>query len=181
MHKVGYSLYEFDKLINQYVGQDVVLGIYRKTGNTGKFLEVTLPVADANQSYAKSFVLFAGATFQDVTPAICLKLGIPRKGVYMHFANPGTTFWEASRNSSSVTGLKMATVAFINFIPVKNLDDFRLEVSKLKNGDRFVLTVCDYLSYDTSASCKNLELDMGEREELEFYQWDEALMDWRLQ
>lgn len=176
--KIGYSLYDFDDYVNHHVGENITLQIFRRDGDSGKLLDVILPVADANQSFSKNYMSYAGAIFQDVTPGLALSLGTQQQGVFLSQADPGTTFYDVGMDVGRAQGRKNVVLKSINSQTIENLAMFQKIISGIKEDKEFTAIVCDFMEVNRNDGCRFLEMHFEPDEIPHNYYWNSTSLNW---
>ena len=176
--KIGYSLYDFDSYVNHNVGENIALQIFRRVGDSTTLFDVTLPVSDANNSFAKTFCTFAGATFQNVTPSLAMTFGIDQKGVFITEAAPGTTFYNVGSDVNKRQGKKAAVIKEINSSSIDNLEMFTKKIFGIPNEAKFTATVCNLMNVSRDTDCQFLEMALDDGEKIQTYAWSPTTLNW---
>ncbi|MCB0272872.1 MAG: trypsin-like peptidase domain-containing protein [Bdellovibrionales bacterium] len=153
MFQLGYSLYDFDRIVNQNVGGKVILSVYRQNKNNGKSFDIELTVHDANQYIPNRFAILSGAVFQDVTPSLSFRYNWPLDGVYLNSALNGSSFSSLASSLKDeygdLTDEKAVLIKKIDGIEVHNLDDFIRIMKPFKDGEVLNVCISDMQSYFT--------------------------------
>jgi S1-C subfamily serine protease len=187
LQQIGYSLYDFDKVINKNVGKNVKLSIFRRVGNETRTFDVELPVYDANQSFSKRYTEYAGSIFQDISTSLGLGFGIQTGGVWMVQSPTGSNFEYLGRNKydeegNLIVGLREVQIKSINSISLHSLNDFNHVMTTIKPGDDILINVCDLRGSYRGSSCQYLRIDSFDDDiELNTYSWNPASLDWELE
>ena len=140
---VGDDLYSFDRMIDDKLGKDVSLTVYRN----GERLSFTVPVLDAEKTKVRTFALFAGGVFHNLTPEVRRTCGSEPHGTFLSQANPGTSFSQLGAGIREGRSVRMpdtcpgAVIEAVNGIPTPNLDAFIEAVRPLKNQGHIYVVV----------------------------------------
>lgn len=177
---IGYSLYEFDKLVNQNVGKKIHLQVYRQNKKPSHFFEVTLNVKDAHQYLPKRFVKFAGAVFHQVTPSICFYYNCELRGVFLNSADVGSTFDALSgrlKDSGERTNDRAIFISQINGIAVNSLQELIKVLKKLRNGDLLSIVYSNSNYFYSGKNASSLELSIT-TDPLSIFKWNKNSLSW---
>ncbi|MEZ4818726.1 MAG: hypothetical protein R3A45_02095 [Bdellovibrionota bacterium] len=184
---VGYSLYTFDKVVDQSVGGYVTLKMYRQ--GKGKkpednIFDVQIEVKDAHQYLPKRFIRFAGAIFHDLTPSILFFYGGAfNDGVFLNSAEAGTTFDALGGRlykGSKQTEERAMVIKKVNNQKIHSLQNFIDLVKEFSNGESFSVVFNDSQDYNPTDQAKSLQLYTGIEYPLSIYYWNEDRHMWEL-
>ncbi len=180
--KIGYSVYDFDKIVNESVGQTITLKIFRREGKSSKLMDVNLKIYDANNSFEKRYANFAGAVFQNISPAMSIYHGYELPGVFLSHAYPGSTFYEVGDDySEKQPGRKFIVINEVNSVSVKNIDELKREINKIEAEEGFTLNVCNWAYTNHSSYCSLLEMHFDEGDIFQIFAWNPISLDWDLE
>ena len=122
------NLYKLDLLLNQNLGKRVEVEVYRH----GKRKKFRIPVSDLEKTRINGFIRFSGAVFHRITPFLKRDFGFDESGVYMHYAEPGSSFSTiANRDKKRQTH---AVIQMLDGKPIKDMDSLYEVLKTLKDG-----------------------------------------------
>jgi S1-C subfamily serine protease len=165
------DLYTFDAILNEAVGKDVALDIYRN----GTAMTVKVPVEDMELKKLQRFVRFAGSVFHDVTPNLRRMLYFGAEGVYMPYADAGSSFSRVGMRERS--GNSKVVILEINGQQIRGLDDFIAACKGISDGQHTYVVVRDFNLFDSSPTPKSLTVNL-KFGPLEVFEWNESRLDW---
>ncbi|HMQ10680.1 MAG TPA: trypsin-like peptidase domain-containing protein [Oligoflexia bacterium] len=177
---IGYSLYEFDKLVNQNVGKKINLRVYRQNKKPSHFFEVSLNVEDAHKHLPKRFVKYAGAVFHQVTPSICFYYNCDLSGVFLNSADVGSTFDVLSgrlKEDGERTNERAIFISQINGIAVNNLNQLVKVLKTLRNGDLLSIVYSNSNYFYSGKNASSLELSTT-TDPLRIFKWNQNSLTW---
>jgi S1-C subfamily serine protease len=151
---IGGDVYGFDRIVNENVGEAIVMDVLRD----GRKLTVELPVVDAESQKIRRFAVFAGATFHEVPADTALQLNFGWEGVFLSEAEPGTTF-SALGLEDGEEGQRLVVVSKIGKTKIENLEDFLMVVSPLRTGDGMAIWFRDLNSIYTNEDVSFVDVD----------------------
>jgi S1-C subfamily serine protease len=170
---LGENLYLFDQMVDRLVGKTARLTISRN----GRTFDVALPVSNAQEGLPRRFALYAGATFHDVTMANAIKFNIPRTGVFMSQASPGTTFERLGELVDKTVNNRLVIVHQVDEMPTPKLSAFVEAVRSLKQGEKAPVWACDLYNFGLRQSCRFIDVDFT-ASPLRVFSQSENSMDW---
>ena len=165
------DLYIFDAMLNQHVGQEIQLNIYRN----GEMVQIEVPVEDLEQKKIRKFVRFGGAIFHEITPKLRHLLYFDIDGVYMSYAEAGSSFSQAGRRERS--GNSKIVILEINGQRTQNLADFIAACQTIQDGEHTYVVVRDFNQFDASPTPKSLTINL-KFGPLEVFEWNPDQLDW---
>ena len=165
------DLYIFDAMLNQHVGQKIQLNIYRN----GEMVQIEVPVEDLEQKKIRKFVRFGGAIFHEITPKLRHLLYFDIDGVYMSYAEAGSSFSQAGRRERS--GNSKIVILEINGQRTQNLADFIAACQTIQDGEHTYVVVRDFNQFDASPTPKSLTINL-KFGPLEVFEWNPDQLDW---
>ena len=166
------DLYTFDAILNQNVGKEVSLEIYRN----GENLTLNIPVEDLEKKKVQRFVRFGGAVFHDITPQLRRLLYLKADGVYLPHAAAGSSFSRVGVQERN--GNSKVIILNINGKPIRNLDDFIEACNAIADGQHTYVVVRDFNLFDSSPTPKSLTVNL-KFGPLQQFEWDAADLDWK--
>jgi S1-C subfamily serine protease len=166
------DLYELDALLNQRVGSSVDLQVCRN----GEFLDLSVPVDNLENHKIQRFALLAGSVFHDITPRLRRMLFFEGDGVFLSFADPGSSFSRAGQVSRQ--GNAKVVVQELNGHPVRNLEDLVQAARELQDGHHTYLVVRDFNLFDSSPTPKSITVNL-QFGPLKVFSWNPQLLEWR--
>ena len=164
-------LYTFDAVLNQNVGKNVTLNIYRNGDN----LSLDIPVEDLEAKKVRRFVRFGGAVFHDITPQLRRILFLEADGVYLPHAVAGSSFSRVGLQERN--GNSKVVVLDINGKQIRNLDDFIEACKTITDGQHTYVVVRDFNLFDSSPTPKSLTVNL-KFGPLQQFEWDQEALDW---
>ncbi|MCY4645109.1 MAG: trypsin-like peptidase domain-containing protein [Bacteriovoracales bacterium] len=165
------NLYLFDAILNQNVGKDVNLEIYRN----GKRLHLSVPVSDLESKKVNRYVTFAGAVFHEITPSLRGTLHFEDEGVYLSFAQDGSSFSKIGSRGKS--GSYKVVILEINGKRIFGLDDFIAASKDLSDGQYTYLVVRDFNLYKNSPHTNTLTVH-SKFSPLREFKWNQKILNW---
>ncbi len=168
------DLYTFDAILNNNVGQDVTLNIYRN----GENLSIDVPVEDLEKKKVERFVRFGGGVFHDITPQLRGLLYLEADGVYLPHAAPGSSFSRVGVQERN--GNSKVVILNINGKQIRNLDDFIQACKTITDGQHTFVVIRDFNLFDSSPTPKSLTVNL-KFGPLQQFQWNADLLDWQEQ
>ena len=165
------DLYTFDAILNESVGKDVTLDIYRN----GEAMTVDVPVENLELKKLRRFVRFAGSIFHDITPQLRRVLYFEGDGVYLPYADAGSSFSRVGLRGRS--GNSKIVILEINGEAIRNLDDFIVACKTITDGQHTYVVVRDFNRFDSSPTPKSLTVNL-KLDSLEVFEWNESQLDW---
>ena len=166
------DLYAFDAMLNNSVGADVVLEVYRN----GEQMSVKIPVEDLELKKVRRFVRFAGSIFHDITPDLRRILYFKAEGVYLPHADAGSSFSRVGIRERS--GNSKVVIQEINGSAIQNLDDFIASCKKIADGQHTYVVIRDFNRFDSSPTPKSLTVNL-KFGPLQVFEWNESELDWK--
>ena len=164
-------LYTFDAILNQNVGKNVTLNIYRNGDN----LSLDIPVEDLEAKKVRRFVRFGGAVFHDITPQLRRILFLEADGVYLPHAVAGSSFSRVGLQERN--GNSKVVVLDINGKQIRSLDDFIEACKTITDGQHTYVVVRDFNLFDSSPTPKSLTVNL-KFGPLQQFEWDQEALDW---
>ena len=164
-------LYTFDAVLNQNVGKNVTLNIYRNGDN----LSLDIPVEDLEAKKVRRFVRFGGAVLHDITPQLRRILFLEADGVYLPHAVAGSSFSRVGLQERN--GNSKVVVLDINGKQIRNLDDFIEACKTITDGQHTYVVVRDFNLFDSSPTPKSLTVNL-KFGPLQQFEWDQEALDW---
>ncbi len=165
------DLYTFDAILNQNVGKDVSLEIYRN----GEHLILNVPVEDLEERKVQRFVRFGGAVFHDITPQLRRLLYLEADGVYLPHAAAGSSFSRVGVQERN--GNSKVVILNINGKQIRNLDDFIEACDSITDGQHTYVVVRDFNLFDSSPTPKSLTVNL-KFGPLQQFEWNSTALDW---
>ncbi len=165
------DLYTFDAILNQNVGKEVSLEIYRN----GENLILNVPVEDLEKKKVQRFVRFGGAVFHDITPQLRRLLYLEADGVYLPHAAAGSSFSRVGVQERN--GNSKVVILNINGKLIRNLDDFIEACNSVTDGQHTYVVVRDFNLFDSSPTPKSLTVNL-KFGPLQQFEWDADALDW---
>ena len=165
------ELYTFDDILNESVGQNVMLDIYRN----GEAMSVELPVEDLELKKIRRFVRFAGSIVHDITPSLRRMLYFEADGVYLTHADAGSSFSRIGLRERN--GNSKVVILEINGRPIRDLDDFVDACKEISDGQHTYVVVRDFNLFDSSPTPKSLTVNL-KFGPLQVFLWNEHILDW---
>lgn len=170
---IGDNLLAFDQLIDQQVGKQIELEVYRR----GKKKTVHLTVINGEATKLTRFVLFGGGTFHELNPNVRQYWDINLNGIYLSQADVGSTFSQIGFSSKTVKDRKGVVLLEINGNPIKSLPEFESLVRQLKDGEAITITFKDYY-YSATPELKMLTLNIN-LHPLQVFEFDNQQHKWQ--
>ena len=165
------DLYTFDAILNDRVGEDVLLEIYRN----GEQMTVKLPVEDLEHKKLRRFVRFAGSIFHDITPDLRRMLFFKAEGVYLPHADAGSSFSRVGIRERS--GNSKVVIQEINGRAIHNLNDFIASCNEISDGQHTYVVIRDFNRFDSSPTPRSLTVNL-KFGPLQVFEWNEGELDW---
>ncbi len=165
------DLYTFDAILNQNVGKEVTLDIYRN----GENLTLQVPVEDLEKKKVQRFVRFGGAVFHDITPQLRRLLYLEADGVYLPHAAAGSSFSRVGVQERN--GNSKVVILNINGMQIRNLDDFVSACKTITDGQHTFVVVRDFNLFDSSPTPKSLTVNL-KFGPLQQFEWNSEALDW---
>ncbi len=165
------DLYTFDAILNQNVGKEVTLDIYRN----GENLSLKVPVENLEKKKVQRFVRFGGAVFHDITPQLRRLLYLEADGVYLPHAAAGSSFSRVGVQERN--GNSKVVILNINGKQIRNLDDFIEACKTITDGQHTFVVVRDFNLFDSSPTPKSLTVNL-KFGPLQQFEWDSEKLDW---
>ena len=165
------ELYTFDAILNESVGQNVMLDIYRN----GEAMSVEMPVEDLELKKIRRFVRFAGSIFHDITPSLRRMLYFEADGVYLTHADAGSSFSRIGLRERN--GNSKVVILEINGRPIRDLDEFVDACKEISDGQHTYVVVRDFNLFDSSPTPKSLTVNL-KFGPLQVFLWNEQILDW---
>lgn len=165
------DLYTFDAILNQNVGKEVTLDIYRN----GENLSLQVPVENLEKKKVQRFVRFGGAVFHDITPQLRRLLYLEADGVYMPHAAAGSSFSRVGVQERN--GNSKVVILNINGKQIRNLDDFIEACKTITDGQHTYVVVRDFNLFDSSPTPKSLTVNL-KFGPLQQFGWNSDKLDW---
>ncbi len=165
------DLYTFDAILNQNVGKEVTLDIYRN----GENLSLKVPVENLEKKKVQRFVRFGGAVFHDITPQLRRLLYLEADGVYLPHAAAGSSFSRVGVQERN--GNSKVVILNINGKQIRNLDDFIEACKTITDGQHTFVVVRDFNLFDSSPTPKSLTVNL-KFGPLQQFEWDSEELDW---
>ena len=165
------DLYTFDAILNQNVGKEVTLDIYRN----GENLSLQVPVENLEKKKVQRFVRFGGAVFHDITPQLRRLLYLEADGVYLPHAAAGSSFSRVGVQERN--GNSKVVILNINGKQIRNLDDFIEACKTITDGQHTFVVVRDFNLFDSSPTPKSLTVNL-KFGPLQQFEWDSEKLDW---
>ena len=166
------DLYTFDAILNQNVGKEVTLNIYRN----GENLILKVPVENLEKKKVQRSVRFGGAVFHDITPQLRRLLYLEADGVYLPHAAAGSSFSRVGVQERN--GNSKVVILDINGKQIRNLDDFIEACKTITDGQHTYVVVRDFNLFDSSPTPKSLTVNLKFGPLQEFV-WDSDALDWQ--
>ena len=166
------DLYTFDAVLNQNVGKNVNLDIYRN----GENLSINIPVEDLEAKKVTRFVRFGGAILHDITPQLRRILFLEADGVYLPHAERGSSFSRVGVQERN--GNSKIVILDINGKQIRNLDDFIEACQSITDGQHTYVVVRDFNLFDSSPTPKSLTVNL-KFGPLQQFEWNQAELDWK--
>ena len=166
------ELYTFDATLNQNVEQDVTLEIYRN----GEPMTVKVPVEDLELKKVRRFVRFAGSVFHDITPKLRRLLHFEGDGVYLPYADAGSSFARVGARERG-GGNSKVVILEINGKQIARLDDFIDACMAISDGQHTYMVVRDFNLFDSSPTPKSVTVN-PKFGPLQVFEWNEQQLDW---
>ncbi len=148
------DLFLFDQIADQNVGGTIKLTIFRD----GEIDTVEVRVDDAQANKIHRYVLFADATFHEVTPDLALYLHIPSKGVFLSESRPSASFDRIGRTVGGTDQNKFVVIHELNGQEILNLSDFIAIAKQLKTGESLNAMACDVYDFGERTLCRFVDL-----------------------
>ncbi len=152
---LGQDLYGLDREVDGLIGKTIHLAILRN----GKIRHVDVPVIDAQDGLPQRFALYAGAIFHDVMMMSSIDFNIPRYGVFMSQASPGTSFEHLGSLVNETVSNRRVVVYQIDDTPTPNLSAFIDVVRSIHEGEKKPVWVCDVFETGLKKSCGFVDID----------------------
>ena len=165
------DLYTFDAMLNDRVGVDIVLEIFRN----GEQMTVKIPVEDLELKKVRRFVRFAGSIFHDITPDLRRMLYFKAEGVYLPHADAGSSFSRVGIRERS--GNSKVVIQEINGRAIHNLNDFIASCNEISDGQHTYVVIRDFNRFDSSPTPKSLTVNL-KFGPLQVFDWDQSELDW---
>ncbi len=165
------DLYTFDAILNQYVGKEVTLDVYRN----GENLSLKVPVENLEKKKVQRFVRFGGAVFHDITPQLRRLLYLEADGVYMPHAAAGSSFSRIGVQERN--GNSKVVILDVNGKQIRNLDDFIEACQTITDGQHTYVVVRDFNLFDSSPTPRSLTVNL-KFGPLQQFKWDSEALDW---
>ena len=165
------ELYTFDAILNESVGQNVTLDIYRN----GQAMSVEMPVEDLELKKIRRFVRFAGSIFHDITPSLRRMLYFEADGVYLTHAVAGSSFSRIGMRERN--GNSKVVILEINGRPIRGLDDFIDACNEISDGQHTYVVIRDFNLFDSSPTPKSVTVNL-KFGPLQVFLWNEHILDW---
>ena len=165
------ELYTFDAVLDQHVGKNVSLDIYRN----GENLRLDVPVEDLELKKVRRFVRFGGAVFHDITPQLRRMLYLEADGVYLPHAVAGSSFSRVGLQERN--GNSKVVILNINGKQIRNLDDFIAACQAISDGQHTYVVVRDFNLFDSSPTPKSLTVNL-KFGPLQQFEWNPDALDW---
>lgn len=165
------ELYTFDAILNDSVGQHVMLDIYRN----GEAMSVEMPVEDLELKKIRRFVRFAGSIVHDITPSLRRMLYFEADGVYLTHADAGSSFSRIGLRERN--GNSKVVILEINGQPIRDLDGFVDACEEISDGQHTYVVVRDFNLFDSSPTPKSLTVNL-KFGPLQVFLWNEHMLDW---
>ena len=165
------DLYTFDAILNQYVGKEVTLDVYRN----GENLSLKVPVENLEKKKVQRFVRFGGAVFHDITPQLRRLLYLEADGVYMSHAVAGSSFSRVGVQERN--GNSKVVILDVNGKQIRNLDDFIEACKTITDGQHTYVVVRDFNLFDSSPTPRSLTVNL-KFGPLQQFEWDSEALDW---
>ncbi len=165
------DLYTFDAILNQYVGKEVTLDVYRN----GENLSLKVPVENLEKKKVQRFVRFGGAVFHDITPQLRRLLYLEADGVYMPHAAAGSSFSRVGVQERN--GNSKVVILDVNGKQIRNLDDFIEACQTITDGQHTYVVVRDFNLFDSSPTPRSLTVNL-KFGPLQQFKWDSEALDW---
>lgn len=165
------DLYTFDAILNQNVGKEVTLDIYRN----GENLSLQVPVENLEKKKVQRFVRFGGAVFHDITPQLRRLLYLEADGVYLPHAAAGSSFSRVGVQERN--GNSKVVILNINGKQIRNLDDFIEACETITDGQHTYVVIRDFNLFDSSPTPKSLTVNL-KFGPLQQFEWDSEKLDW---
>ncbi len=165
------DLYTFDAILNQNVGKEVTLDIYRN----GENLSLQVPVENLEKKKVQRFVRFGGAVFHDITPQLRRLLYLEADGVYLPHAAAGSSFSRVGVQERN--GNSKVVILNINGKQIRNLDDFIEACKTITDGQHTFVVVRDFNLFDSSPTPKSLTINL-KFGPLQQFEWNSKKLDW---
>jgi S1-C subfamily serine protease len=166
------DLYTFDAMLNDSVGADVVLEVYRN----GEQMTVKVPVEDLELKKVRRFVRFAGSIFHDITPDLRRMLYFKAEGVYLPHADAGSSFSRVGIRERS--GNSKVVIQEINGRAIQSLNDFIVSCKEIADGQHTYVVIRDFNRFDSSPTPKSLTVNL-KFGPLQVFEWKESELDWK--
>ncbi|MFQ5801548.1 MAG: trypsin-like peptidase domain-containing protein [Candidatus Methylomirabilales bacterium] len=154
--RIGDNLYVFDKLVDQSLGQTIQLTLLRREGK--KVLQ--LPVRDLEKQKTKTFVLFGGGTFQDITTEFRRWMNYGGEGVFMNHVRPGSAFASLGVYEEDAPTTRRVVIRELNGTRIRNLDDFIRAGQRIRDGTHTTIIYQDFATYNTSPKVQYTSFDL---------------------
>ena len=166
------DLYTFDAMLNDSVGADVMLEIYRN----GEQMSVEVPVENLELKKVRRFVRFAGSIFHDITPDLRRMLYFSAEGVYLPHADAGSSFSRVGIRERS--GNSKVVIQEINGRAIQSLNDFIASCREISDGQHTYVVIRDFNRFDSSPTPKSLTVNL-KFGPLQVFEWDQSELDWK--
>ena len=167
------NLYLFDALLDQNVGQTVVLEIFR----SGQPLRINVYVEDIEKKKIRRFVRFAGAIFHDITPQLRRVYDFSGDGINMSFAADGSSFSQLGYRDKENRFFRVIVSEF-DGRPIKNLDDFIKVCAGIHDGKNTFVIVRDFMMFNRSLKPQGVTVNL-KYGPLELFSWNAKSLDWQ--
>ena len=165
------DLYTFDAVLNQNVGKNVNLNVYRN----GENLSLDVPVEDLEAKKVRRFVRFGGAIFHDITPQLRRMLFLDADGVYLPHAVAGSSFSRVGVQERN--GNSKVVILDINGKQIRSLNDFIQACKTITDGQHTYVVVRDFNLFDSSPKPKSLTVNL-KFGPLQQFEWNQGVLDW---
>ncbi|MCB0326838.1 MAG: trypsin-like peptidase domain-containing protein [Bdellovibrionales bacterium] len=157
---IGQQVYDFDRWMDQHVGQNIEIKISRM----GKEMVYSIPIVDAYKNIPKKFMTFAGATFHELTPTLQMIYDIKKsEGIYISDTLQGSSF-----GNSTMYGKLLEKFSGLS---IDSFDDLKSIFIQQKNHSKTYIETIDYYYTSTVPSIQYIDLEI-ERFPLTLYVWD---------
>lgn len=166
------DLYTFDAILNQKVGKEVNLEVYRN----GENLNLDVPVEDLEAKKVRRFVRFGGAVFHDITPQLRRILFLEANGVYLPHAVAGSSFSRVGLQERN--GNSKVVILDVNGKQIRDLDDFIEACKTITDGQHTYVVVRDFNLFDSSPTPKSLTVNL-KFGPLQEFEWNQEILDWK--
>jgi len=170
---IGDNLYLFDKVIDEHLNQTVKITVLRREEE----VVVEVPVLELEREKTKTFVLFGGGTFQNISADFRRRFNYEGDGVFMNSVRIGSAFSSLGVFEGKDPTTRRVIIKELDGKRIRNLDDFIKTAQGIIDGTQTMVIFQDLFSVDTGPQVMYTSFDLMVSE-LRIFAFDDRSGNW---